>query len=229
MKNYHLQSALDFIRPLIQKGAKVLPLLNGVEHIELLRHEFGEEAVLGGLCQIIVTLDAQGALIHSNQLHDITFGPFHESQADFCRVLAEQTKDANMRMQVSENINVDMWWKYAFITAFSGVTTASRLPINEILQAEAAKHVFKQGLQEMRQLAASQGVELPEGFVDKIMENVSRMPDGSTSSMHQDLRKELSLEVESLQGAAVRIARQAGVEIPTIKTLYGLIKPFERL
>lgn len=81
----------------------------------------------------------------------------------------------------------------------------------------------------MQKLSAAKGVHLPEGFVDRIMETVSRMSDGSTSSMHQDFRKELPLEVESLQGAAVRLARQAGLEIPTIQTLYGLIKPYERL
>lgn len=229
MKNYHLQSALESIRPLTEKGAKVLPLLNGVEHFELLRQELGEDAVLGGICQIIVTLNSQGAVIHSNQLHDITFGPLHPNQADFCKELQEQTKQANMRLTLSDDVQVDMWGKYAFITAFSGVTTASRLPINEVMAVEAAKDVFRNGLREMQQLSTAKGVQLPEGFVDRIMETVSRMPDGSTSSMHQDFRKELSLEVESLQGAAVRQARQAGIEIPTIQTLYGLIKPYERL
>ncbi|WAH38564.1 ketopantoate reductase family protein [Alicyclobacillus dauci] len=50
IKNYHLQSALPEIRDPVQRGAKVLPLMNGVQHMEMLVSEFGEESVLGGLC-----------------------------------------------------------------------------------------------------------------------------------------------------------------------------------
>lgn len=229
LKNYHLASAIDSIRTLVEKGAKILPLMNGVEYYQTLEEEFGKSAVLGGLCQIIVTLDEQGDIVHSNQMHDVTFGPFLEEQTEFCSEFYEKAKKANLRIFLRDNIEVDVWNKFAFITSFSGVTTASRLSIDQVFAVDAAKEVFETCLYEMKLLASSQQVQLPEVFVETVMENMRKMPAGATSSMHQDFRKELPLEVESLQGAAVRLAKQADIELPTIKTLYGLIKPFERL
>ncbi|WP_018130805.1 ketopantoate reductase family protein [Effusibacillus pohliae] len=228
VKNYHLPQAIESIRPLLEKGAKILPLLNGVEHFAILQREFGEQAVLGGICQIISTLDRDGRILHTNQMHHIVFGALHPEQESFCRRLMEVAAGANMQIELSENVRSDMWSKYAFITAFSGVTTASRLPINVVLMHEATREVFRSTLTEMWGLALAHGVQLPERFVEKVMDNMYRLPEGSTSSMHQDFRKGLPLEVESLQGAAVRLARQAGVEVPTVRTLYGLIKPYEQ-
>ncbi|MFC4770029.1 ketopantoate reductase family protein [Effusibacillus consociatus] len=227
VKNYHLPGTIESLRPLVEKGAKILPLLNGVEHFDLLEQEFGKDAVLGGICQIITTLDAEGRILHTGKLHNIIFGPLQPSQREFCEHLADSAKDANMSLQLSEDVRVDIWSKYAFITAFSGVTTASRLSIDQVLMHEPTTEVFRLVLTEMWDLAKARGVQLSERFVENFIEQMYKLPAGSTSSMHQDFRKGLTLEVESLQGAAVRLARQAGVEVPTVRTLYGLIKPYE--
>lgn len=228
VKNYHLQTLLESIRPLVEGGAKVLPLLNGVEHFDILAQAFGKQAVLGGMCQIITTLNSDGHIIHTSKIHDVFFGALEAEQTEFCQQFAKQAKEAVMPVILSNNILVDLWSKYAFITAFSGVTTASRLPINEILKVDAAKNVYRLLLTEMQTLAASKGIMLSADFVGKTMERMASLPDGSTSSMHQDFRKGLPLEVESLQGAAVRLSQETRVNLPTITTIYGLIKPYEQ-
>ena len=204
VKNYHLQPLLESIRPLVERGAKVLPLLNGVEHFDILAQAFGKQAVLGGLCQIIVTLNGDGHIIHTSKVHDVFFGALETEQAEFCQRFAKQVKEAVMPVTLSKDILVDLWNKYAFITAFSGVTTASRLSITEILKVGATKNIYRLLLTEMQTLAATKGIMLATDFVEKTIERMGTLPDGSTSSMHQDFRKGLPLEVESLQGAAVR-------------------------
>ncbi|BCJ87110.1 ketopantoate reductase family protein [Effusibacillus dendaii] len=227
VKNYHIPGSIDQMRPLVEKGAYVLPLLNGVEHYDLLEKEFGKGKILGGLCYIISTLDAEGRILHTNLAHEVRFGPLVPEQQAFCEELTVAAKGANMKLVLSEDIQADIWNKYGYITAYSGVTTASRLSIDKVLKCEPTKEVFRQSLVEMWQLARHKGVNLAESFIDISVDQCSKLPEGSTSSMHQDFRKGLPLEVESLQGAAVRLAKQAGIEIPTIKTLYGLIKPYE--
>lgn len=228
VKNYHLQPLIESIRPLVEQGAKVLPLLNGVEHFDILAQAFGKQAILGGLCQIIVTLNDDGHISHTSKIHDIFFGALETEQAEFCQQFAKQAKGAVMPVTLSNDVLVDLWSKYAFITAFSGVTTASRLSINEILKVNATKNVYRLLLTEMQTLASTKGISLPADFVEKTMERMKSLPEGSTSSMHQDFRKGLPLEVESLQGAAVRLSQQTKVNLPTITTIYGLIKPYEQ-
>ena len=228
VKNYHLQSVLESIRPLVERGAKVLPLLNGVEHFEILEQAFGKKTILGGLCQIVVTLDNGGRIIHtSKDIHNIIFGALEQEQIEFCQGFAERAKAALMHVSLSDTILVDVWNKFAFIAAFSGITTASRLPINEILKVESTKNLYYLLLSEMQTLASAKGIALPSTFLEKTMERMSLLADGSTSSMHQDLRKGLPLEVESLQGGAIRLGKQAGVNLPTVSAIYGLIKPYE--
>lgn len=227
VKNYQLPGTFPQLRPLVELGAKILPLLNGVEHFEILATEFGKENVLGGLCRIVSTLDEEGVIIHSGQMQEIVYGALETSQENFCNQVKEELSKANFKVKLSSKIWPDIWVKYGFITAFSGITTAGRLSTDEINEIEPTKEIFTQALREMFNLAQASGVKIPDEFVGQNVNGIRHHAKGSTSSMCQDLRKGLPLEVESLQGSAIRIANQFGVDIPTIRTFYGLIKPFE--
>lgn len=227
VKNYQLVEALTQIKHLVNLGAKVLPLLNGVEHFEYLAKEFGPDNVLGGFCKIISTVDTEGVIHHTSMLHEITFGALQPTQADFCLRTKHELENSILKITHSNNIKVDIWEKYAFITAFSGTTTASRLTIDQVAEYDATKEVFSSSLQEMWTLARENGAMLPDDFVQQNVRSISKYSAGSTSSMHQDFRKGLPLEVESLQGAAIRLSAKHGLDVPTVRTLYGLLKPFE--
>lgn len=227
VKNYQLPVAIDSIRSLIAKGAKVLPLLNGVEHYDVLREAFGVEAVMGGMCQILAKLDQEGEVVQIGSVHDLSVGPLHAGQEQLGQLLKEACIGASMRISYRDDILKQIWKKYAFITAFSGVTTASRLPIGELIGCEATQKVLHNVLSEMSELAAAKEVPLADGFADHTLGLMHKMLKESTSSMHQDLMNGLPLEVESLQGGAIRMAVACGLNLPTVSTLYGLIKPFE--
>ncbi|PJN88546.1 2-dehydropantoate 2-reductase [Bacillus sp. mrc49] len=228
VKGPHLQGTLADLKVLVEKGAKVLPLLNGLEHISILQDELGEEAVLGGSAFIIATLDEKGHVIHSNENHDLIFGALHPSQAKVCDEFEQAVKSAIMSVGRTENILIRMWIKYMFITAFSGVTTAANLPIGTIRSFPATKRLLENALIEMMELANAYDIGITRQNVVQAMENMTGLPEESTSSMHQDRRKGLTLEVEHLQGGALRLADKANLKLPVIGTLYALIKPFEK-
>lgn len=227
VKGQHLQGTLTDLKFLVEKGAKVLPLLNGLEHVSILQDELGEEAVLGGSAFIIATLDEKGHVIHSNENHDLIYGPLHPSQKKICDEFEQAAGSAIMKAGRTENILVRMWIKYMFITAFSGVTTASNLPIGTIRSYPETNGLLEKVLVEMKELANAYDVGITVKNIAQALENMAGLPDESTSSMHQDRRKGLTLEVEHLQGGALRLADKVGLKLPVIGTLYALIKPFE--
>ncbi|MEL1136356.1 ketopantoate reductase family protein [Desulfitobacterium sp. THU1] len=227
LKNYHLAASLPQLKVLVERGAKILPFLNGVEHFEILQKEFGRENVLGGVCKIIVTLDAEGTVIHTGKLAQIIFGELEPSSKEFCQRLEQVLAKANFKTIYSEKAWDEAWAKYAFISVFSGVTTAGDLTTDLIDAHEASRNVYRHALEEMKSIATATGAVLSEDFVDQNLAGLSKYQKGSTSSMHQDKRKGLPLEVESLQGGAIRLARRHNLQVPTIETLYGLIKPYE--
>ncbi|MFE4428397.1 ketopantoate reductase family protein [Peribacillus butanolivorans] len=227
VKGQHLQGTIPDLKLLVEKGAKILPLLNGIEHISILQDELSEAAVIGGSAFIIATLNEKGHLIHSNKNHDLIFGPLHPSQTKICNEFEQAVSSAIMGASRTENILIRMWIKYMFITAFSGVTTASNLPIGTIRRFPETNRLLEHVLIEMKKLANAYNVGITEQNVAQALENMAGLPDESTSSMHQDLRKGQTLEVEHLQGGALRLAERVNLKLPVIETLYGLIKPFE--
>jgi 2-dehydropantoate 2-reductase len=227
VKGYHLEPIKAQIKPLVEKGAKVLPLLNGVEHYDTLSKAFGQESVIGGLCFIITTLDEKGHIVHTSKQHDIVFGELHKSQINVCQRFLTYAEKATINVNYSNDIMKDIWTKYAFITAYSGVTTASRLPIGPVRENEATLDLYRNAVAEMKELALSKGIDLGENFIAETINKTFALSDENTSSMHQDFRKGLPLEVESLQGGALRLAHENQLKLPHIETLYALLKPYE--
>ncbi|SFG66213.1 ketopantoate reductase [Halobacillus alkaliphilus] len=227
VKGYHLHGTLDWLKQLVQKGAKVFPVLNGMEHISILQKELGEEAVIGGLSYIIATLDEKGHVVHSSEFHDLVFGPLHPSQQSICEELAFACNQANLNGSVSPNILEDMWKKYMFISAFSGITTAVNQPIGEIRSYPQTLRIAERVLFEMKELANAHQVNLTEEQAAKAFENLRKLDHDMTSSMHQDRRKGLPLEVEHLHGGALRLGSEVGLSMPYTETIHAMIKPYE--
>lgn len=227
VKGYHLEAALPQIKHFTNQGAYVLPLLNGIEHITILQDYVGKENVLGGLSFIIATLDGKGHVHHTSDFHRFIFGPLIKEQESFCKELEKVANRANIEAIYSSNILYELWKKYMYITAFSGITTATNEPIGVLHGNDATKHTVRTMLKEMQQLASAYHIELGEIAVNDTMENFLELHAEATSSMHQDRRKGLRLEVDHLHGGAIRLAEDKQMTLPTIETIYGVIAPFE--
>ncbi|MGP4060785.1 ketopantoate reductase family protein [Halobacillus sp. H74] len=227
VKGYHLPGTLEWLKTLVKKGAKVYPVLNGMEHINTLQQELGEEAVLGGLSYIIATLDDVGHVLHTSSFHDLVFGPLHPSQQAICEELALACNQANLNGTLSPNILEDMWKKYMFITAFSGITTAVNQTIGEVRSYPQTFRIAERMLEEMKDLANAHKIDLTDEHVQNAFEKLRGLDDGMTSSMHQDRTKGMPLEVEHLHGGALRLGSEVDLSMPYIETIFGIIKPFE--
>ncbi|WP_347861363.1 ketopantoate reductase family protein [Salimicrobium sp. PL1-032A] len=227
VKGYHLDGTLPWLKTLTKKGAKVLPLLNGVEHYAILEKELGEETVLGGLAFIIATLDDKGHVVHTSDFHDLVFGPLHPSQEAICEELKIASNQAVMNSRMSQDILKEIWKKYMFITAFSGITTAMNATIGEIRSSPPTFLIAKKMLEDMQRLSVANGIKIGQKEVDKAYKQLQNLEDHMTSSMHQDRRKGLPLEVEHLHGGAIRLAAEKNLTLPYIETIYGMIKPHD--
>lgn len=191
VKGYHLSGTLEWLKLLVEKGAKVYPVLNGMEHIHILQKELGEEAVIGGHAYIIATLDEMGHVVHTSKFHDLYFGPLHPSQQSICEELAIACNQANLNGTLSPHILKDMWKKYMFITAFSGITTAVNQPIGVVRSFPQTLQTAKHMLEEMKELANAHHADLTDDQVEDAFQRLRKLDGEMTSSMHQDRRKGL--------------------------------------
>ncbi|MDF2790056.1 MAG: 2-dehydropantoate 2-reductase [Neobacillus sp.] len=228
VKGYHLDQVIPQVQTIVnQTGAFVLPLLNGMEHMEKLHHAIGNEKVLGGFASIVATLNEHGHVEHTSGSSTFKFGKLHEQQTEICEKLEVLQSQVKTKLVREENILKSMWKKYIFITAFSGITSAMQLPSGFITSSEATFAVAKKVVLEMAMLAGQEGIILTEKEVETAINTLTGFKKEATSSMHQDMRKGLPIEVGHLQGGALRLAAKHQVEVPVIETLYGILKPYE--
>jgi 2-dehydropantoate 2-reductase len=228
VKGYHLEKAIPQVQEIVQKtGAFVLPLLNGIEHLEKLQQSVGAEKVLGGFASIIATLDENGHVKHTNGSSAVKFGALHQEQFEVCEKLEVINSSIKTNFIREQDILKHMWKKYIFITAFSGITSATQLPAGFIASSDATFSVARKVIFEMKNLAVKEGIDITDQEAERMADSMKKFDKDATSSMHQDMRKGLPLEVEHLQGGALRIAAKHDLVIPVIETLYGVLKPYE--
>lgn len=226
IKNYHLPAALDQIAALVDQGAKILPLLNGIEHMDTLLRAFGPKTVLGGACYVEATLDENGDIVQTSQMHDVIFGPVGDLEPTWIQRVAQEFRRAAVNVSVSPSIMVEMWKKYLFLNTFSAMTAGTRKPIGDVLNDEVALEFLKGLVKEAVSVAKAQEPSLPEDTMDQIMRRFYSIAPGMTSSLHRDLEKGLPLELDSLQGAMIRMGGQHGLDMPKMAAVFALLHPY---
>src|SRR5215471_16465421 len=128
VKLWDTESAARAIRPVVAKGAAVVPFQNGVESIERVGAVVGAEPVLGGAAYIAATIAEPGVIAHTGTMARLRFGPVTASQQRVAEALAAACKDAAIDAELSADIRRTIWEKFAFLAAFSGMTSVARQP-----------------------------------------------------------------------------------------------------
>jgi len=227
-KAYHLEESMEAVAPYMGEQSVVLPLLNGVAHMEKLWERFGKERVLGGLCYIETTLNAEGDVIQTSKLHTAIFGEWDGGKSERVARIEEAFSGINARFCASENIQQEVWHKYLFINTLSGITTLMNAACGPIAASpygiELTRQLFEEGAAVMRQLGAP---ILPD-IVDKHMELFCKQNKATKSSMLRDMEKGLPVEADHLQGYLLKRAEELGVSTPLLRIVYNNLKVYEQ-
>ncbi len=129
VKLWDTESAADAIRPLLANGGVVIPFQNGVESIERIGAVVGADRVLGGVAYIAATIGEPGVIVHTGTMARLRFGPVARRAAARCRGLAAACRSAGIEAELSADIRRALWEKFAFLAAFSGLTSVARQPM----------------------------------------------------------------------------------------------------
>ncbi|WP_406687606.1 ketopantoate reductase family protein [Rossellomorea vietnamensis] len=226
-KAYHLEGAIDSLHPFVGENTMILPLLNGMSHVDDLIQAFGEEKVIGGLCFVESTLDDSGKVIQTSPIHDLVFGERNGNRTDRITRLEEVFSGTKASFRLSDSIEQEMWHKYLFITTLSGVTSLYRAPIGPIRETGEGegriKAVLSQAAMVMRKLDAP----LAENIEDALYDKISGMGYSMKSSLQRDMEKNLSVEADHLYGFLLDAAESQDIVVPDLRLIYGNLKIYE--
>ena len=137
-KAYDLDGAMDAFAKAVGPSTAILPLLNGMGHMESLAERFGEDRVLGGLAVISSTLSPDGAVLHLNPLHSLTFGELDGARTPRIEAIAAELLGAGFDAKLSDNVRQDMWEKWVFIATAAGITCLMRGSFGDVVAAGGA-------------------------------------------------------------------------------------------
>jgi 2-dehydropantoate 2-reductase len=227
-KAYDLESAIAAIAPSVDAGATMLPLLNGMAHLDALDRRFGAEKVLGGLCFVAATLTPAGE-VHQlgSMLNGIVFGERSGTISERCEALAAAFGNAPVESRISGEILRDMWSKWVQLASMAGLTCLIRATVGEANQAAEGAAIALELLAECRAIAAAHDAA-PGETADATMR--ARLTDKSSTlsaSMLRDIERGGPVEAEHVIGDLIRRGRAKGIATPLLRLVLAHLQAYE--
>ena len=226
-KAYHLNGVLNSIEAYVGNSTMILPLLNGIAHVEVLQKRFGKDRIIGGLCFVESTLDENGAVLQKSPSHDLVFGELSGEPTERILKLEQAFAGTKANFRRSNNIVQEMWHKYIFITAMSGVTSLMRAPIGPIRETVGGQDILSRFIAEIVEVTRSMGAPVADDIEITTLDRINQLGYEMKSSMQRDMEKGLPTEADHLQGYLYQAAMQKGMDVPILQFIYGNLKVYE--
>lgn len=211
-KAYDLEDAIATIRPGVDGRTAILPVLNGLSHIDTLKREFGAERVLGGLCKIQATLTQAGVVKQLNDWRWLTFGELDGAMSPRVQALeAAYAKAVGVEAKAVGNINQRMWEKLVHLGTSAVGTVLMRANVGEIVRAGGSPMLITI-LERNAAIAAHHGHAMPDAFMAEYRALFSDASSGYATSMLRDVEAGNRIEGEHILGFLAEAAQRAGVD-----------------
>ena len=229
VKAYDNDTAYPMIAPLLGADTVVLTLQNGVDNVDQLGRMVGPERVLGGTTYLATALEAPGLIVQTGVHRSIIFGEVFGARGLTPRVqaIAAVMAPADIQVTAVPDARTPLWDKFVYLVPFSGLTGAARLPIGYIWKHAHVRDMFYACSREVAAIAAAEGVTISPDRFATLEDYMTNIPGSTRSSLLIDLEQGKRIEVEALQGAALRRAAAHGVPVPITATLYAALKAWE--
>ena len=221
-KAYDLDDAIIAIAPAIDPGTAILPLLNGMRHLDTLDARFGPGAVLGGQCQIAATLDPDGAIRHLNDHAALSLGERDGSLSPRVEALAAAFAPGGGR--ASTDILQDMWEKWVFLSALASLTCLMRAAVGDIVAAggtDIAHGLFD----EAAAIAAAAGHPPRPASIERMRTAIAAPGSTFTASMLRDIERGHPTEAAHIIGDLIARGTPDGTRL--LRIAYVHLKAYE--
>jgi 2-dehydropantoate 2-reductase len=202
-KAYDIGDAMESFAPAIGQQSAILPLLNGMSHLDDLDRRFGAAPILGGQCVISTMLDPEGRIIHLNDIHTLTFGERQAIGSARGSAIEALFAPANFTTAHSDAILQDMWEKWVFIASLAGITCLMRAPVGDIAAAGGADLAAALAA-ECAAIAAQNGHALRAAAMQRLGATVTQAGSPLTASMLRDIEQGGRIEAGHIIGDLLR-------------------------
>jgi 2-dehydropantoate 2-reductase len=225
-KAYDLAPAADSFAPAVGPQTAILPILNGMAHLDFLGNRFGAQAVLGGQALISATLDADGRIQHMSDMHLLSFGEQDGSASARIKAIAAALSGARFEAHLSTAILQEMWEKWAFIATGAGITCLMRASFGDIVNAGGVTFTTRL-YDECCATARANGFPPGEATINRSLGMFTSPASPLMASMLRDIERGAPIEADHVVGDLIRRANAKRIEHPLLQIAYAHLQAYE--
>ncbi len=226
VKLYDTDEAVLACAPLVGPKTTVASFQNGVTGGDALTAAFGPQRVIGGTAAIAAMISAPGVITHTGAIATIAFGEWDGIASPRTEALLGAFDNAGVVATLSGDFTAAIWSKFVFLSTFSGITCALRLPIGPIREDPDHWSLFRRAMEETFAVARARGVALADDLVDQRLAFTEGFTPETYASMYHDLVAGKRIELPWLSGAVADMGRELGVATPVHDGFCQTLKPF---
>jgi len=225
-KAYDLETSMDAIAPAVGPNTAILPLLNGMSHIDALNARFSKERVLGGWCAISATVGPADEIVHLQPFHTLSFGEQDGSKSARAAAVLAAFSGAKFEVLATDSVMHEMWEKWIFIAAGAGITSLMRGSAGDIVAAGAVE-LSSAILNECAAIATANGFPPRSGALDRYTAMLTATGSPFTASMLRDIEAGMPVEADHILGDLLRRGKGAAQSAPLLRVAFAHVKTYE--
>jgi 2-dehydropantoate 2-reductase len=206
-----LEPALALAPPDAVNDAVVVPLLNGVDHISLLRGRY--RRVIAGAMRVESERDAAWVVRQKSPFLRVELGPGGDE-------ISARLRDAGIECTVREDEASLLWDKLAFLAPFALATTALGAPIGDVRSDPSWLSRLERVQAEVVAVARAEGVDIDESGLRTMH---AAIPDAMRSSMQKDVAAGREPELDAIAGPILRAGERHGIDVAATRELAALV------
>lgn len=227
-KAYDLDSAMEAIAPAIGPGTAILPVLNGVRHIDVLKNRFGAPQVLGGITVINAALMPDGAIQQSQvRINMNHLGELDGKKSTRCVAIAHALTSGGLQAEAVDNVMASMWQKFFGYACNATLATLTRSRAGAIARASAGAAFVSAVLTEVASVVAAEGTPVPPEMLALIRGMFSQSDSTYLPSILVDMEEGRPTEGEHTIGDLVDRANRRGIPVPILTAARCNLQTYE--
>lgn len=223
VKLWSTEEVAKTLIPVVEQGASVVSLQNGVYKDDALRKYLPAKAIMGGVSYISAVIEEPGVILHKSPLQALTFGEYDRTRSERAVALLDICQKAGIDATISDDIERKIWEKFVFLVGLSASTASMRQPIGAIRGNPKSRGFLLDLMKEVVAVGRARGVALPEDFAEDRLTYCDTLPAGMTASMHHDLMQGNRLELPWLSGGVTTYGRELGLPTPCNRAVEDIL------
>jgi 2-dehydropantoate 2-reductase len=220
VKSYALAGAMNDFAAAVGPETTILPVLNGMRHIDLLTARFGKLAVVGGVCLVATEIDDEGRIRQLAEFQRLVYGELDGQHTSRIEQLDATLRGAGFDAVISYHIMQDMWQKWVQLATLGAITCLLRGNIGEIAAVPDGADVALSALRECASIAEASGYRQSDAFLQEQTVELTARGSPLASSMYRDLKKGAPVEVDTILGDLLDHGRKHGVAAPILRAAF---------